>query len=202
MNHNTFPPPRPCAITPPALRILLRSATHEAHERLHLHTGFAAVQNATIDMGAYRKLLLRLYGFYVPFEVAAGGHDRSDWLKEDLTALGIAHRIPFAPMCPGIPNLETAERRLGASYVVEGSALGGRELARGLDLLLGPGAENGRRFFSGRGSGTAKAWKDYLAQLSAAPTGTLAQAEIISAARETFSVFEHWLTGWRGAIDD
>ena len=186
-----------------SLRMALRQATLEAHERMHGHDGFAAVQGGSIPLAAYRSLLVRLYGFYVPFEAAAGGgRDRSAWLEDDLAALGLDRKSFTAPMCPRIPQLDSTERRLGARYVVEGSALGGRGLARGLDLLLGAGVTTGRRFFIGRGAGTAEAWTGYLAQLSAASADRGTRASIIAAATETFEVFEEWLAGWKDATRD
>ncbi len=181
----------------PSLRLLLRAATQEVHDRLHRHAGFAAIQDATIQSADYQRLLARLYGFYLPFEAAAGiGAERSTWLAADLAALGAPRPLAALPRCPHLPWLASAHSRLGARYVVEGSALGGRELARSLDRLLGTDAMAGRRFFVGRGSGTGEAWRDYLAQLSAAPPEPAARAEIISGAVATFAAFEDWLDGW------
>lgn len=184
----------------PSLRIVLRSATQAVHERLHGHDGFASVQNGSIELAAYRKLLIRLYGFYLPFEEAAGdGRHRTEWLEHDLMTLGLDHRRFTVSICQCIPSMHSIERRLGARYVVEGSALGGRGLARGLDTLLGAGSDAGRRFFTGRGAKTSEAWMGYLVQLSQAPVDGARRAEVIDAATETFGVFEQWLAGWKDA---
>ncbi len=186
-----------------SLHRVLRAATRDVHDRLHRHAGFAAVQDATIGRGAYRDLVVRLYGFYAAFEVAAAvGPVRSTWLASDLEALGLARALHALPRCPHVPRLDTAHRRLGALYVAEGSALGGRELARSLDRLLGTDVTAGRRFFIGRGPQTGEAWRGYLAQLSAAPSETSAQAEIVTGAVETFAAFEHWLNGWSTSPDE
>ena len=180
------------------LRAVLRQATNDVHARLHHHDGFSAIQSATIELDGYRTLLLRLYGFYVPFERAVGlGRDRTQWLEDDLGSVGLDLRGITVPMCANIPRLDNAGRRLGANYVVEGSALGGRGLAHDLDRLLGTGVTKGRRFFLGRGSGTAGAWHSYLEQLAEAPLEPAARTEIIAAATETFAVFEEWLNGWK-----
>ena len=100
------------------------------------------------------------------------------------------------PRCPHVPSLDSAPLRLGALYVAEGSALGGRNLAGGLDRLLGKEVAEGRRFFVGRSAGTGEAWRGYLAQLSAAPSEPSARAEVIKGAVETFAAFEYWLNGW------
>jgi len=188
---------------PAPLHGLLRDATLAAHERLHGHDGFAAVQAATIDLAAYRGLLLRLYGFHLPFETAMGGpRERSAWLEDDLRALDVAEAaIARAPRCARLPDLRGAARKLGALYVVEGSALGGRGLGRGLDPLLGRGVLAGRRFFLGRGAETGAAWKAYLARLASAPVTPDARAEIVEAASDTFTVFEAWMVGWKALAD-
>ena len=176
----------------------LRHATQDAHQRLHLHPGFAAIQNETIALPAYRALLLRLYGFYLPFEAATEiGTERSRWLREDIEAVSPGGVPPTVPLCPSLPLLDTAERRLGALYMVEGSALGGRGLARHLERLFGPGTRAGRCFFLGRGAATGEAWTAFLARLAAAGHG----GEIVAAAVEIFTVFEAWLGGWGCAFD-
>ena len=131
---------------PPAagLREALRAATSVVHERLHRHDGLAAVQAGTIDRAAYRQLLIRLYGFYRPFEAAAQlAPERTRWLEHDLDALGVsAAERDTLPRCAAIPPRFSPDQVLGARYVVEGSALGGRGMARQLDPLLGIGCPN------------------------------------------------------------
>jgi heme oxygenase len=187
----------------PSLRLELRAATQDVHGRLHHHAGFAAVQDATISLAHYEALIVRLYGFYVPFEAAmAIEPERSTWLAGDLAALDHKRPLHALPMCRHIPRLDSAYLRLGALYVAEGSALGGRELARGLDRLLGTGVAEGRQFFIGRGAGTGEAWRAYLALLSGAQSEPSACAEIIKGAVKTFAAFEHWLNGWSTSSHD
>lgn len=157
------------------------------------------VADGTIRLPDYRALLIRLYGFYLPFERAIGqGRLRTEWLARDLVWLGadVASfgRIRF---CPDLPHYDCALRQLGALYVVEGSALGGRQLFRGLDRLLGATSLDGRRFFAGRGSGTGEAWRGFLARLGSAGAEPAGRALLVGAAVETFDLFENWLMGWR-----
>jgi heme oxygenase len=183
--------------TAPSLHMELRAATQEVHGRLHHHAGFASVQDASISSAHYEALIVRLYGFYMPFEAAmAIEPERSTWLAGDLAALNHKRPLHALPMCRHIPRLDSAYLRLGALYVAEGSALGGRVLASGLDRLLGTGVAEGRQFFIGRGAGTGEAWRAYLALLSAAQPEPSACAEIIKGAVKTFAAFEHWLNGW------
>ena len=180
------------------LRDVLRAATSESHERLHQHEGLSAVAAGTIGLSAYTALLCRLYGFHHSFELAAQPlPERTRWLEIDLATLGVdAARLASLPRCTGFPAVASSDYLLGAGYVVEGSALGGRGLARQLDGLLGTGIGAGRRFFSGHGAETGEAWRAYLARLSAAATATASRAAIVAGAVETFTIFEQWLEGW------
>lgn len=176
-------------------------ATNDVHQRLHRHTGFAAVQDGTISQGDYTKLLIRLDGFHRAFEIAARvGNERSHWLARDLeTMRGERWQPGVAEQRPTMPSLDSSERLLGALYVVEGSALGGRGLARGLDRLLGSGTSDGRRFFNGRGSETGVMWCDFVSRLELVSAKPAARIAAVDAAVEMFSIFEVWLEGWRAA---
>ena len=180
------------------LRDDLRSSTHDVHERLHRHRGLAAVQAGTIDLKAYTALLCRLYGFHRPFEVATRlTPHRTIWLESDLEILGVdANQRAALPHCAATPEKALCAYILGARYVVEGSALGGRGLARQLDDLLGPGVIAGRRFFTGHGSATGAVWREYLARLSAVPSVGPERAAVVAGAIQTFAIFEQWLGGW------
>ncbi len=182
----------------PTLRDALRLATSKPHERLHQHKGLAAVAAGTIDRASYTALLSRLYGFHHSFEVAAQTiPERTRWLEIDLATLGFdAAMLAGLPRCTCFPAMASPDYLLGASYVVEGSALGGRGLARQLDGLLGTGIVAGRRFFSGHGTETGEVWRAYLSRLSAASTATATRTAIVAGAVATFTMFEQWLEGW------
>lgn len=196
-------PVRVAGRPPDGVRHALRAATHDIHERLHRQPALAAVQDGTIDRVAYRRLLARLYGFHIGFERAARiKPERSVWLERDLVALGLGPEERAAlPLCRGFPALALPEAQLGALYVVEGSALGGVALARGLEGLVGAGVLDGRRFFSGHQSETGSAWRAYLARLSAPSHTVEQQATIIATAIATFALFEGWLGGWNDTDD-
>jgi heme oxygenase len=185
-----------------SVRQALRGATSKTHARLHLHAGFAAIQNGTISRIDYRALLVRLYGFHVEFEAAVGAAShRSDWLREDLATLSPGGCMTATiPRCMMLPAFDTPMRRLGALYVVEGSTLGGRHLARHLDPLFGCAGREGRRFLHGRGTDTDAAWHAFLSQLTSSVTTPADHSDIIAAALQTFDIFEEWLRGWRNGV--
>ena len=88
---------------------------------------------------------------------------------------------------------------LGALYVVEGSTLGGLQIARALKGYIGDESGAGRSFFLGRGEQRSAMWSAFL------KTGTLAEAaeqarDAIDSAAATFATFEAWMADWKTGI--
>jgi heme oxygenase len=185
--------------TPRPIRQALRAATSEPHARLHRHAGFAAIQNGTINLPEYRALLVRLYGFHAPFEAALGiAPERSAWLEEDLAVMNVGSpMLKTIPRCTALAAFDKPGSRLGALYVVEGSTLGGRHLAKNLGMLFGAAGSAGRRFFLGRGANTDAAWEAFLARLTLSASTPAVRSDIVAAAAATFGIFEEWLRDWR-----
>ena len=159
------------------------------------------MQDGTISRSDYTKLLIRLDSFYRAFEAATRVSDeRSHWLAQDLETMRGERWLPGAEVSrPAMPLLDSNERVIGALYVIEGSALGGRVLAKGLDRLLGSGEPAGRRFFEGHGSLTGAAWHDFVRRVDLVSAAPAARASVIDAAVEVFSIFEKWLADWNTA---
>lgn len=191
---------------PPAggARMALRAATAAAHVRLHHLPVLAPLAAGTITRPAYAALLRRMLEFHLGVErcVAAGpsvrgvGVDiverrRSPLLLADLATLGVAAGGDAAPALP-VPG--SAAGVLGCLYVVEGSTLGGRELARRLDHLLPPGSVDGRAFLLGYGAGHGAMWRAFCAALEAGGTDAGRRADMVAAALATFAAFEAWFT--------
>ncbi len=76
---------------------------------------------------------------------------------------------------------------LGAFYVLEGSTLGGRMIARHLESVLGVQDGRGVAYFRGHGEETGAMWRETTAEIAAVPEE---QAPVlIAAARRTFAAF-------------
>jgi heme oxygenase (biliverdin-IX-beta and delta-forming) len=179
------------------LRESLRTATSEIHQRLHQHRALAAIAAGQISLADYRSLLQRLLGFYAPLELALGLEpERSQRLHADLDSLAPSNGNSPIPMCPSVPRFKNHAQRLGARYVIEGAALGGRQLAKGLDSLLGRETPVGRLFFIGRGTSSGHAWRAFLSELATLEADTASHDSVIEAACDTFGVCEDWLAGW------
>lgn len=186
------------------LRQKLREATGDAHERLHRHPELSAAASGRIDIDGYRTLLTRLYGFHRAFDdrIAASTvalslgimRARSGLLEGDLAALGVTEEMRRQlPLCEKAPRLANAARALGALYVIEGSALGGAQIARALKSLLEPFDGAGRRFFSNDGQ-PSRGWPVLLARIEQLAGDDDRERELIAAAVETFQIFEEWMT--------
>jgi heme oxygenase (biliverdin-IX-beta and delta-forming) len=193
-----------------SMRARLRAATTAAHERMHAHPGFAAAAAGTIEIADYRRLLGRVYGFHRPFEAAAcevaatsgfdfdvEGRARTPALLADLTALGLdPETIARLPLWTPSYSFASEGALLGALYVLEGSTLGGAQIARALEGIVGDEAADGRRFFLGHGDKRGSMWRDFLVRLESLSEDAKNSGEAIDAAVATFEGFEAWMTGW------
>ena len=129
---------------PDRLRIETRPA-HDAIERaVDLYGRCATLEG-------YTDLLVRLRGFHAVFETSASPliadpslfdpRRKLQLLDADLDYLGVASPLPEETTPVLEPWISTAEAAMGSLYVLEGSTLGGRVIARFLAERhgLGPG---------------------------------------------------------------
>lgn len=184
-------------------RIELQRATAAVHARLHRVPVFVALAAGRLDHDGYLDLLGRLYGFHEPFEAAVAQAEppglpperwrRAHLLRVDLTALGrsdaaiaglLRHPTPRSRWSPA--------HAMGCLYVMEGSTLGGRQLARQLDHLLSASTNGGRMFLlAGADRGHVR-WRDFCAVLDECGAEPAPRAEMVAGAMETFGCFEAW----------
>jgi heme oxygenase len=94
------------------------------------------------------------------------------------------------PRCSCIPRVDGTSRALGCMYVLEGSTLGGRIIARKLQQHLAIDADTGAAFFQACGNETGTRWSYFVARLNREP---LPSDDVRAAAFETFDRLERWL---------
>jgi heme oxygenase len=198
-----------------AMRWRLRAATATTHERMHAHAGFGAAAAGTIEAPDYLQLLVRLYGFHRPFEdiarsaVDAFGIDldmsvrvRSPLLLADLQAIGFdPNAAATLPLWRPSVRLVSKGALLGALYVLEGSTLGGAQIARALKNRVGNGLGKALLFFLGRGARQGAMWRDLLDELESLREDEDEAMQAEDAAVATFKAFEDWMAGWRAEVD-
>jgi heme oxygenase len=98
-------------------------------------------------------------------------------------------KFPFEDL----PEVGSLGQALGCLYVMEGSTLGGRFIARRLHEHLGLTPASGAAFFHGYGEETGSRWKAFQQALVRYSAATENEFAVIGAAEETFSKFEKWL---------
>lgn len=181
-------------------RAALREATAAAHGRLHRLPPFRALAEGRLDRAGYGALLGRLLGFHAameraleagpslaPYGIELAARRRAPLLRADLAWLGCPAPAAEAALAP----FASAAAAMGALYVVEGSTLGGRQLARALDGLLPPG-EAGRRFLLGHGAAQAPMWRECCAAIERCGAEPGGLAGMIGGALAAFAAFEAW----------
>lgn len=168
----------------------LKEATASLHEQIEQQNPAQDILNHSIDLPAYKELLLQNYHAYRHVESQTApflpflGADKSDRLREDLEALNLSpveRNLDF--------QVQNRAEAFGAAYVVEGSALGGMVLAKHLqqcEQLKGLGDQ---QFFSGD-KDSLSTWKRFKQELVAQEFSDEEKEELLAKAQETFLFFE------------
>ncbi len=168
----------------------LRAATFDAHRSLDRSF---ALDRETLTQERYIAFLRRSLAVVAPLEERllawrpAGDVSRVAALRHDLATLGADAADPAR-----VPDLPTRAAAMGAAYVIEGSALGGVFLAKGLAASPFDGA---LRYLRLRGERTGSHWKAFVAELEAWST-TATDAERADAVALATRVFESYAASY------
>jgi heme oxygenase len=186
-----------------ALLARLRQATTSLHERLDSRLD---LQPATVTREKYAAFLHAMLAVVPELEQRitrvphwteampeAERRLRSGFITRDLQALGLGidtephARTPLPPL----PAIETLGQAFGASYVLEGSALGGAVLARTIGPALGLTPESGVTYWSAYGSDLRGMWTEFVAALErwAGDASEPERESVIETAIATFEAF-------------
>lgn len=188
-----------------ALAAALRSATRQAHHQLDHHPLLAPLLRADLTLAQYRQVLLAMAWVHTPLQsalrialkrlgLAYPLSDRAAWLAEDFAWLGGDARSELAGLAPWpVPDLATPAAIVGALYVIEGSTLGGKVIARQLAAHLGLNAAKGARFFHGHGAATEAHWGEFW-QFAAVNCPPAEMSNCCAAAIDLFARFESGLS--------
>lgn len=160
------------------LRRVLVTETRDLHDTLDRRIG------AFGDAVAYGAFLTGSHAFRAALEPRLARTEGwqvqplAPLIAQDLADLGLP--VPAAPAALALP---TPAARAGACYVLEGSALGGRLLARRA-AALGFGARHGARHLAAQTASPAR-WRQFLDWLEA---GGFPAPEAAAAARAVFGL--------------
>jgi len=184
------------------IRAMLQRETRAAHQDMHNAPLFLALLDGRIGMPAYVTLLQNLLAVHrcaeqsvAPFEdhpllawrVKYPTPKRSVLLQADILLLDAAAHLPVAAEEAIVPR--TAFAALGWAWVVEGSQLGARVLAKRVEAMLGQDwSRSGGSFFA-PAAAEAPRWKACCAALETATGDNLARDDLREGALGMFDVF-------------
>lgn len=180
---------------------VLREGTRERHETLDQGLALAGDH---VDRDVYLTYLKALLGWLQPMEQRLWQLDwpdglrateragKSAWLHEDLAAAGDAAPITRCVQLP-LPDAPDAYA-LGIAYVVEGSQLGGRFLAKRLQEVA---PDLPQRYLRGYGEQVGPLWKSFLLHLDSEAGALGREAQALQGACDAFDSLTTWLRGQR-----
>lgn len=178
----------------------LKDNTADIHEQVEQKVRIFSPQ---FDVQAYTRLLTRFYGFWAPLEeelchlpelrnpaLHLEFRLKAHLLEADLRFFGIDPTV--VPVCSSLPVVRTFGRALGCLYVLEGSTLGARFIAKHISVQLNIDEDSGGLFFNAYGAAVGERWLAFKAfVISQANIWT--EEELLSAARETFERLNDWM---------
>jgi heme oxygenase len=177
----------------------LRSATAAAHADLDTALD---VLDRPWDTAVHRRWLELTWGLLAPLERAlaaqaatdpaaldVAGRARAELVVADLRALAVPEdEVAALAECPDVPAVPDRAAALGVRYVLDGSTLGGRLIARAVVAAGVPAAAT--TSLTGR-EGAGRRWRETTAALEA--TGPADVPGMTAAALGTFAAYRAWL---------
>jgi heme oxygenase len=181
------------------IRGLLKESTSAAHAKAEAL--LLPKLNSLRTYDDYAVILKMFYGYFHPVEKQIAKYITADMLSDiherrssastisDLKSIGYpAEHLAVADQ---LPQTNSVAGALGAMYVLEGSTLGGRVIAK-MQMRQCPGMFNEANltFFNGYGEDSGKKWMSFLSLVDHyADESDL----IINAANETFNCLTRWM---------
>ena len=174
----------------------VRAATAENHKSLEEQL-FPFI-NSIKTKEQYAQLLNAFYGYIFPVqekitafidkEIVPDINERrnASFIADDLSSL----QLPLAnELSADLPLIDDHASAMGALYVLEGSTLGGKIIAKTIAEKLG--SANALSFFKGYAAETGTMWKKFTQYLEH-PANHANAERIAGTASETFRLFGTW----------
>ena len=186
----------------------LRNGTAARHARLDQNLALAQPQ---AGLPEYLAHLQALHGWLQPLEArlwalpwptalcADERAGKAAWIEHDLAHAGLR---PCTARCPDLPMPCAPDAyALGVAYVIEGSQLGGRVLARQLAKRLSepPGQQAPLRYLHGYGARLNPLWQGFLQHLDTEVRDASARAQALAGACAAFDTLTRWFES-RGVL--
>jgi len=187
-------------VEPQSAARFLREATAQTHAQVEALPHMADLAAGALTPERYGQVLRCHLAILAPWErthapwldtLAVQGwryRRRATALRHDLAALGLAQDVAAGPA----PQAAGAAQAWGMLYVVEGSMLGGRIIARQLRLRQ-PALAPALAYFD-LGSADPAAWRRFQGCLDAALPDAAAREQAAAGAAMMFARFHHHLS--------
>lgn len=175
--------------------------THTAVNHLLLEKKLVTFMKQVKSAGEYATLLKLFYGYFGALEISINAHldsrflpdytlrRKSAALLDDLGSLNAGR--PELARSDRLPAINSHLQSIGALYVIEGSTLGGKFIAKMLAGQIGAADLQAFSFFQGYGEQSAVMW-DVFKQAINKTHGKEDEAIIIETANQTFLKFSDW----------
>lgn len=176
----------------------LKDSTLEEHQAVE---DCLPLMRPDLTREEYVAVLKRLYGIVAAWEALvdrrfegslremAKRRERLSSLEEDLQFFGISPNLSRQPQ---LPVFDDFAELLGAMYVMEGSRLGGRLIARHVSMVLHLDDRHGCSFFTGTPEMTSEGWKEFLEVLRTQIDDSDSDKAIMGA-KKMFLCFGQWM---------
>jgi heme oxygenase len=185
----------------------LRAATRDAHSSVECAPILARLTKPDLTREGYLTALRVLYGFHAAYNAVLPGLLKEEpksslfgpsaalgALRRDLQFLG-EHVLDTTPILENPPPNTAAA--IGALYVLEGSALGGRVIGRHVSLALRVGPGQGGDFFCAATADQARErWRRFCDFLDQTGQEEGRIADICEGANATFKTLSDWLVAF------
>ena len=176
----------------------LRHETAGDHEVVE---GLMPLMQQELGANEYIACLGRMYGVVAAWEEQAY-REAPGWLRENLAErkrLGLLDSdLAYFGHAPSearatVPAIEDVPSLLGAMYVMEGSTLGGQQIARHVERCMGLTTGFGNAYFVGYGDQTGRRWKEFCLMLETKVPESDAGA-VVRGAKAMFAAFGVWMS--------
>lgn len=187
----------PLTLSDASLAYLLKHETEALHQQVEASL-LPRLQHIR-SREEYGRLLRFFYGYFFPVEEAIQQHITPAHLpdihkrRNAASLLTDLHNLgddPVPELSRQLPVISNVAQAFGALYVLEGSTLGGRVIAKMLAKNTHYAIPaDALHFFNGYGAETGKMWTGFLEALNKQPQGEA----VIEAANQTFFYLKNWM---------
>ena len=146
----------------------------------------------------YVRFLKVMYGYYSALEQRIQDYvsetEMTKRRKAERLLDDISHfeTVASPELCRDLPPISSHAEALGAMYVMEGSTMGGKTIARMIEGQSGLNGPSGFSFFNGYGEDTTKMWEEFKVFLNR-PLDEMEKMHLILSANRTFNKFYNWI---------